>query len=818
MHKRPILLLTLVLTPVFALVLGFCFIPVSTFAEVYAPTTPTPEPLPTDATDFVTNLFQCILLRPLDSSFISTYLPYWTNYVQSSNANIENTFQDFFTTSEYINDKTSDQEFVNQLFDCILYRPGDAPGLSYWVSQLQRQTRSQLITDFLTSQEYIARIQGNLRAAVAATTSPTIITVSATSTTPTPTSSVVATTSTNTPASSPATRMVFANYMLNVPLTYTTGQGTASLYAEDVANAQAEGLDGFIMDTFTGTDANVGMMMDAAQEVDPQFKLFIEIDEGVPMSASEIISLVETYGKRANYLQQNGKPVLTVWEAQDYGHDASWWQSQVLTPLASAGYPVYFIPFFDLPDPNSYAPTFANYDQYVYSPYGSIVDGMYEWIIPKALPFSIGQISQLPNASWSLTDGLANFAAVMKSHGKAFMSTVTPYYWANCHSVRQYYEFEGGFGLENQWLSIINQQQPQWVEEATWNDYTESTYFSPSQNVPEDIAGIPNYSHAGYYELSKYYISWYKRGTQPPITQDALFYFYRPQSKSALTPQDASDCSIPIQSQYLIGDVEDDLYVTTMLTAPATLEVTSGSTETSYNVPAGITNTDIPFSVGSQTFELWRNGVRIATTQGTNILSAPQTRDFNNTSGFVYANPNATPQTCTPDWSCSGWNQCALSGVQSRTCTDLNACNTTVGEPTEAQACTYISNATTTATTTPSIIETLKTEIASLISELAQLESLHHIESTSNASCPILSRNLAQGSSGADVSTLQTYFVSLSLLSSESVTGYFGPLTQAAVQQWQQSHGIVSAGSPAATGWGAVGPKTRTALSECSNI
>ena len=83
-------------------------------------------------------------------------------------------------------------------------------------------------------------------------------------------------------------------------------------------------------------------------------------------------------------------------------------------------------------------------------------------------------------------------------------------------------------------------------------------------------------------------------------------------------------------------------------------------------------------------------------------------------------------------------------------------------------------------------------------------------------SCPHLSRNLSFGSRGTDVIQLQQYLISQNILASDSAT-YFGRITESAVQQWQVSHGIVSSGSAATTGYGAVGPRTRAAIaSACS--
>lgn len=84
------------------------------------------------------------------------------------------------------------------------------------------------------------------------------------------------------------------------------------------------------------------------------------------------------------------------------------------------------------------------------------------------------------------------------------------------------------------------------------------------------------------------------------------------------------------------------------------------------------------------------------------------------------------------------------------------------------------------------------------------------------STCPSLTRPLALGSQGDDVSSLQAYLISQNLLTSDSATGYFGKLTEAAVQAWQTARAIVTSGDPATTGFGSVGPKTREALQNCT--
>ncbi|MHB8661013.1 MAG: peptidoglycan-binding domain-containing protein, partial [Minisyncoccota bacterium] len=76
-----------------------------------------------------------------------------------------------------------------------------------------------------------------------------------------------------------------------------------------------------------------------------------------------------------------------------------------------------------------------------------------------------------------------------------------------------------------------------------------------------------------------------------------------------------------------------------------------------------------------------------------------------------------------------------------------------------------------------------------------------------------LSANLFFGSRGTQVTALQQILIKLNLLS-VSPTGYYGSLTMKAVETFQSTYGIVSSGSPATTGYGAVGPRTRTKLNE----
>lgn len=94
------------------------------------------------------------------------------------------------------------------------------------------------------------------------------------------------------------------------------------------------------------------------------------------------------------------------------------------------------------------------------------------------------------------------------------------------------------------------------------------------------------------------------------------------------------------------------------------------------------------------------------------------------------------------------------------------------------------------------------------------LPGRHFLLAESNNSLPqILERDLERGMEGDGVKLLQTWLAGdKSIYPGGLITGFFGPLTQKAVQRYQIANGIVKSGSPSLTGFGRVGPITRASL------
>lgn len=124
--------------------------------------------------------------------------------------------------------------------------------------------------------------------------------------------------------------------------------------------------------------------------------------------------------------------------------------------------------------------------------------------------------------------------------------------------------------------------------------------------------------------------------------------------------------------------------------------------------------------------------------------------------------------------------------------------------------------------------EQLKVQIEALILQISTIQGVAApdlsaitapaVTTSGSSVCPNLARALHRGLRGTDVAELQRFLISEGKLSADSDTGYFGLLTERAVQEWQGQYGIVSSGNYQSTGYGMVGAKTRTSISgKCSS-
>jgi glucan endo-1,3-alpha-glucosidase len=422
------------------------------------------------------------------------------------------------------------------------------------------------------------------------------------------------------------TRLVFAHYMLCCP----TYGGSLAAIKRDIQEAQANGIDGWALNTSRWASVDptfktrAATILQAAQELGTHFKIFFSADMVsylVQDSGASIRDMITSFANHPNYFKYQNRPFLSTWNGEDRGRD--WWVDNVLTPLRNAGYNVYFIPKFDSDNDWSYTSIVNAYSGW----WKDVVDGMY-FFGAAGTPTYIG--------TRPLLSGIDAWGKVMHDLGKTYMSTASPQYWESDQTSngRRYMEYQGGEGLAAEWNSIIAVAKPEWVEVATWNDFAEFHYFSPAHAPAAQNANGLALTHRGAAAMQRYYIQWYKTGVQPAITRDDVFYFYRTHRKDAVASNDPLG---PVTTRF--GDVQDDIYVSTMLTAPAELRVITGGVTKSHQVGAGIVHTRVPFNTGTQVFELWRDGIRLWRQQGASIDASIAVYNFGYYTGSTLTTP-----------------------------------------------------------------------------------------------------------------------------------------------------------------------------------
>lgn len=104
----------------------------------------------------------------------------------------------------------------------------------------------------------------------------------------------------------------------------------------------------------------------------------------------------------------------------------------------------------------------------------------------------------------------------------------------------------------------------------------------------------------------------------------------------------------------------------------------------------------------------------------------------------------------------------------------------------------------------------LQAQAAALLVQVQALQAQYSGSSAAaTGACPNLTRSLSRGISGNDVLRLQTFLARDPSIYPEAIlSGYFGPLTERAVQRWQVRYGVISSGP----GYGIAGPRTAAAI------
>lgn len=163
------------------------------------------------------------------------------------------------------------------------------------------------------------------------------------------------------------------------------------------------------------------------------------------------------------------------------------------------------------------------------------------------------------------------------------------------------------------------------MEIITWNDYGESHYIAPLSSQHEDDGAskwVNDMPHDGWRDLAQPFIAAYKAGSKSVneyIKEDKIIYWYRPTPRTVNC--DSTDNTMKAgnndSGNYFNGkpngweDMQDSVFVVSLLKSAGSIEVTSGKNIKTINAPAGASSFKVDMGVGQQKFSLTRDSKQV---------------------------------------------------------------------------------------------------------------------------------------------------------------------------------------------------------------
>lgn len=337
----------------------------------------------------------------------------------------------------------------------------------------------------------------------------------------------------------------------------------------EVRQAIAAGIDGFAVDILSITGANwdrTVMLMQAASEVSPSFKIMLQPDATATAGKAPAAELASALAALAKYPSvhklADGRVVISPFKAENKT-PAQW--AEILGLMETQhGVRTAFLPLF------------LNASKM--AEYAAISIGFGNWGTRDPM----------------LTTNGPDYAAQAHKLGKLWMQPVAI---QDARPNQKLYDEAGNTEmLRASWNRAISQDADM-VMLVTWNDYSEGGHFAPSADH--------GYT---FLDISQYYSQRFKSGQFPAVTKDAIHVSHRVHRHATLPSylypmkQWSGTRTAP----------RDTVEVLTSLKASATVDVTVGTERYQYTAPAGVSTKLFPLRDGYTTATAKRAGASVA--------------------------------------------------------------------------------------------------------------------------------------------------------------------------------------------------------------
>ncbi|EIW80344.1 glycoside hydrolase family 71 protein [Coniophora puteana RWD-64-598 SS2] len=405
-------------------------------------------------------------------------------------------------------------------------------------------------------------------------------------------------------------KYVFAHFMAQNSYSYSQSD-----WVNDMTTAKNIGIDGFALN-MAGNDYEVnpqlGYAYAAAEQVG--FQLFYSFDMTSTWDANTIAGIVAQYASSSSTFHYNSKVLVSTYSGESYG-DSFW--SSVKSTLSGQGIDIALAPAFtSYRDPSQASNLLSTFPS---------IDGFYNW---WSWPNDVGT-----NLT---TDTDVAYQAAAQSRGGPYIMAVSPWQFKNLDNLGDWVEYSDTL-WDYRWQQAL-QVQPDIVEIVTWNDYPESHYIgdiNPNVDIGTQAPLYVNgFDHAAWRDVAQYYISWYKTGNQPTISNEEVVFWYRafPKDITCSTGTRPRNADFPADAVFAIA----------MLGSPATLTLAIGSQETNWSAPAGLSMGYVPFPVEDAQIpyiEVSRDGNKVFDGYGS-VYVKQSGCDYYNFNPFVGKVPN----------------------------------------------------------------------------------------------------------------------------------------------------------------------------------
>ena len=369
----------------------------------------------------------------------------------------------------------------------------------------------------------------------------------------------------------------YGGYIRQRPYPITpTEKGESRRHADqDIREAIAMGLDAFIVNFVTDTDKHqfprAMSVLDAAARVDPGFRIIPSPDCVCKWRKRDVrifIEFLDRIKDHPSLMRMDDRIVLSPWGA--HMHPPEFWR-EVIEAARAEGIEIAFLP----------------------CPHG-IPD---TWLKGIA-PLCVGLMDSSHCDSWNSAKHQGGGAERVHRAGvPIYVQTIRTQDGRPKANI--YWEAANSRLFRESWKIALERLGPaDWVQFFTWNDHAEFSGMMPGTGI-----------QYAFYDMARYYVTWFKTGAQPPIVRDVLYYVYRVHSTGA-QPMKGGDWKCRG------GGTVDEIELVAFLAAPGRIAIELAGKRQFKDVPAGISALTVPLVEGTPAFTLTRDGRETIRTRG----------------------------------------------------------------------------------------------------------------------------------------------------------------------------------------------------------